>query len=241
MKNKLKGLVLGVAIGTMLTGATAYAGTSTKLNVVLENVKLMFDGVQKETTRSIIYNGQMYVPAKTMAEGMGEQFSYDGKTKTAWVGKKHGSFKYLSDMSYARVDARNEWYLTFNKDYNGGAIAIGDGEQFKYKKGISGKLLSNTDYANPSSVTYNLNGKYKKLSGFAGIDDATRNYKGTMDVVIIGDGTELARFEGIKGGDNPRNVDVDITGVVQLKILFEATSDSTEEVWGVLAEAKVIQ
>ncbi|MGF9699358.1 hypothetical protein [Paenibacillus sp. MABNR03] len=51
MKDKVKGLVVGVLLGSLLTGATAFAGTNTKISVVMENVKMMFNGVHSPINR----------------------------------------------------------------------------------------------------------------------------------------------------------------------------------------------
>lgn len=81
MKDKVKGLVVGVLLGSLLTGATAFAGTNTKISVVMENVKMMFNGVHKSTTQSIVYNGNLYVPAKTAAQTMGNPSRMTGKVR----------------------------------------------------------------------------------------------------------------------------------------------------------------
>ncbi|OXM13928.1 stalk domain-containing protein [Paenibacillus herberti] len=131
MKDKVKGLVVGAILGSMIAGGSAYAATNVKLSVALENVKLMFDGVHKQTTQAIIYNGQLYVPAKSVAQGVGEAFVYDGKNKTAWIGKKEGQFKYLDEISYARMDG---------DEYSKGSIYF---KNWKYPSGLKFNIASN--------------------------------------------------------------------------------------------------
>ena len=91
------------------------------------------------------------------------------------------------------------------------------------------------------SVDYNLNGGYKKLTGFIGIDDYTRNSTNAGSIVIKGDGEELFRKDEMKGGDMPESINVDVTGVLKLQIIFESALDRGEQIDIVLGEAKLIK
>lgn len=241
MKDKVKGLVAGVLIGTMIAGGTTYAATNVKLNVVMENVKLMFNGVYKETAKTIIYNGQLYVPAKNIAQGMGQAFTYDGKTKTAWVGQKEGAFKYLEDVNYARMDgdpdAKGNIFFKNWKNPDGLKFTIADNQ---YLHGIGSILDMHSWYSDEyNSIDYNLNGKYKKISGFFGVDDYTKNTDNTGTIIIYGDGTEIFRQDGLRGGDMPKFNTIDITGVLKLQIRFESELDKGKQIDLVIGEAKL--
>ncbi|RPK18264.1 NPCBM/NEW2 domain-containing protein [Paenibacillus xylanexedens] len=240
MKDKVKGLVIGVLIGSLLTGATAFAGTNTKISVVMENVKMMFNGVHKSTTQSIVYNGNLYVPAKTAAQTMGESFTYDGKSKTASFGTKAGTFKYLDEVSYARIDGIVD-RVYFKNWENPKGLKFTIANQ-KYLHGI-GTILDNYTYTSDElvSVDYNLNGGYKKLTGFIGIDDYTRNSTNAGSIVIKGDGEELFRKDEMKGGDVPESINVDVTGVLKLQIIFESALDKGQQIDIVLGDAKLIK
>lgn len=239
MKDKVKGLALGIVIGTMITCATGYAATNTKLSVVLENVKFMFNGVHKQTSQAIIYNGQLYTPAKNIAQGLGESFSYDGKNKTAWIGAKQSTYKYLEELSYARIDGARVDNIQFKKwNDQDRKFTITD-QQFLH--GI-GAMLNwdawDSKADNKISVDYNLNGKYKRLTGQIGVDDETKNSDNSGVFVILGDGQELFRSGDIKGGDLPTKVDIDISGVLKLQLKFETlTNEGSLNM--VFAEAKV--
>jgi len=91
MNDKLKGLLLGLSIGTMLTGSIAYA-SGTQIEVYFQNIKYMFDGFEKKTTeeqgQGFIYNGTTYVPLRFVSEALGKEVQWDSETETAWIGKK---------------------------------------------------------------------------------------------------------------------------------------------------------
>ncbi|GAV13859.1 NPCBM/NEW2 domain-containing protein [Paenibacillus sp. chi10] len=236
MKEKLKGLLMGVVIGGLLFGTAAFAASTAKIEVSFENIKYMFDGVQKVSTdNAILYKGQLYAPVKFVADASGKEFSYDGKNKTAWVGKKEGSFTYLSDVNYARTDGPSGSSVHFNQNPYSNKIEIaGD----KFQKGI----VFNLSFMNnkSTSIDYNLNEKYKKLSTFIGVDDETKNSNRVVTYRFIGDGTELASFENVKGGDNPNPVNIDVSGVLKLQIVAEP-GNVFESTWAALAEPKLFQ
>ncbi|OKP95404.1 NPCBM/NEW2 domain-containing protein [Paenibacillus sp. P46E] len=230
MKDKLKGLIVGLTIGSLVVGSTVFAGTNVKLNAVLENVKFMFNGVEKQSSQSIIYNGQLYVSASSFAKNSGQDFTYDGKKKTAWVGKKEGDFKYLSDLSYARADVEGV-KLHFNKwvnagdyilsPYNGKFI-IADNE---YIHGIAIENMVFQSNTGKGSIEYNLNGMYKKLTGFVGIDDHSKDSANPGMVKFIADGKEIYYSSEMFGGDLPKEIKLDTSGVLKLRIEFTTTGE----------------
>ena len=71
MKDKVKGLVLGITIGSLLTGTgVAMAANTTSIQVAFKQVGLYIDQVKKSDANVIIYKGTTYVPARTMSNAM---------------------------------------------------------------------------------------------------------------------------------------------------------------------------
>src|SRR5687768_10841115 len=88
MKDKMKGLVIGILIGLMISGSVAYAGGAS-VEVIFKKVKIMIDGVEKQPKDgSFIYNNKTYVPIRFMGEMMEKDVKWDGKTSTIWIGGK---------------------------------------------------------------------------------------------------------------------------------------------------------
>lgn len=246
MKDKLKGLGIGIIIGSMVMGTTVFAGSNVKLNAVFENVKYMFDGVEKQSGQSIIYNGQLYVSANSFAKNNGKEFTYDGKNKTAWVGKKQGSFKYLSDIKYARSEKKeskfhfNKWVEVQGRAENySGSFTIADN---KYLHGIGLENLSYMSNVGVGSLEYNLNGNYKKLTAFAGIDDYSKDSDNPGTIKIIADGNEIYSSPEMMAGDMPIEINLDVTGALKLRIEFITTGeDYLSSTMIDLVEAKLFQ
>lgn len=225
MKDKLKGLFIGILIGVFAMGGTVYAGTNAKLSVVLEKVKFMFNGVEKQTSESIIYKGELYAPVKLISQGFGELYQYDGKSKTAWIGKKDGAYKYLDEMNYARIDGYNKENIRF-KDWKypaGLKFKIADTQYLHGVGAVLNDSWSSEDHI--LSVDYNLNGKFKKFTGYIGVDDYTKNSDSNGTIVVKGDGQEIYRKDALRGGDVAAKIDIDVTGILKLQIVFETEAD----------------
>ncbi|CAK4814267.1 unnamed protein product [Aphanomyces euteiches] len=88
MKDKVKGLIIGLSIGSLVAGSAAYA-SATQIEVVFKNIKYMFDGVEKKTTQQgFVYNNTTYVPLRFVGEALGKKVEWDEKNQTIWLGDK---------------------------------------------------------------------------------------------------------------------------------------------------------
>lgn len=89
MKDKVKGLIIGLSIGSLLAGSAAYA-SATQIEVVFKNIKYMFNGVEKKSTegKSFVYNNTTYVPLRFVGEALGQNVTWDEKNQTIWFGEK---------------------------------------------------------------------------------------------------------------------------------------------------------
>lgn len=54
MKDKLKGLIIGILIGSLATGTTALAASSTNIKVMFKDVGLYLDGTKKNNSQKHI-------------------------------------------------------------------------------------------------------------------------------------------------------------------------------------------
>jgi len=74
MKEKLKVLITGIVIGSMLTGATAFAASgTTNIKVVIQKLGIFVDGSKKATADAIIYKDTTYLPARTVSNAIGKE------------------------------------------------------------------------------------------------------------------------------------------------------------------------
>lgn len=225
MKAKgFKGFIVGFSCCALLSSGVAYAAGGTQIEVFYKNLKYMIDGTEKRPSegQGFIYEGTTYVPLRFIGEALGKEVTWESETETIWIGKKEGQSKYLSDIDYARKDGEAKNSTSFNEWQNPKGLKFKIAGQ-EFYKGI-GVILDDYQYGTDSkgSIDYNLNGQYKKLTGKLGVDDYTKNSDNQGTVVIYGDGKELFRKSGLKGGNTASNFEVDVQGVLKLQIVFEA-------------------
>ncbi|ACS98976.1 Glycosyl hydrolase family 98 putative carbohydrate binding module [Paenibacillus sp. JDR-2] len=129
----------------------------------------------------------------------------------------------------------NQWNDTWNNKK--GPLKIAGKE---YLHGFAADL--GRVYSEETAILYyNLDGKYTKLTGFAGIDDVSKNSASKGYLTIYGDDTELYRSNGLVGGDYAVPVDINISGVAKLKIEFSIDETDGDSIAVDFVEAKITQ
>ena len=245
MKQRVQGLVIGLAIGGLLSGSVAYA-TSTYVNAEVSKYKYMFNGSEKTPDASkgfvkgLVYQGRAYVPLAFVGEALGQKVEFEGKTGTIWVGKKIGAFDKLTSIEYARMDIPG-YFSSLSFDKVNALNTTSSNQKLKiagiaYDSGFSTYLDT---YDEKGSIDYNLNGHYSKLRGYIGIDDSQKNSKATGKIIITGDGKELYSSPSLMGGDLPTEINIDVTGVLKLQIAF--VNEGGDHITIDFADSKVIQ
>ncbi|MBE1446081.1 NPCBM/NEW2 domain-containing protein [Paenibacillus sp. OAS669] len=227
MKN-IRLLASGFLIGAVCFSGITYAAVGgTQIEVYFNSLKYKIDGIEKKPSegQGFIYDGTTYVPLRFIGEALGKNVEYEGGTGTIWVGKKEGRSVYLSDIEYARKDTDSSKTLHIDKwqDVKGNALSY-SGEfsiaGTKYSHGIGFESAFYLSAGGMGSVDYNLDGKYRKLTGLIGIDDYKKNSKNFGTIKVLADGKEIYSSPKMMGGDKAIPIDIDVTGVAKMKIIF---------------------
>ncbi|MBQ7897900.1 MAG: copper amine oxidase N-terminal domain-containing protein [Clostridia bacterium] len=181
MKKRLQGIIAGLLAGVMLTGGIAYAkDISEKAQIYFRNIKIFIDGgeiVPKGSDGSVvepfIMNGATYLPVRAVAEALGKDVAWDGKTSTVYIGKKDQlqPDNYLDRIQYNNFITAN----TYNNLYkiNG---TITDYLSKDYTNGMLFQTYTTTVFTTPRSIDgdkddaqiiieYPLNCQYTTLTG----------------------------------------------------------------------------
>ena len=101
------------------------------------------------------------------------------------------------------------------------------GKQFS--KGLA--LHSRTE------AVYYLPGRFRRFCAVAGIDDDFRP-RGNVRMILRGEGKTLWEAT-LAGAEQPRAIDVDVTGVRRLTILVDFTGDLDAAGHAILGDARV--
>ena len=157
-----------------------------------------------------IYNGTTYLPVRAVSTALGKAVSWDGKTQSVYIGKHESSTPsiMLENLDYF-TDNRNFKLWTSPKDNTGKAYTSG---LIAFWRTAEREIL--------------LNGQYSKISGtfIMNYDYRSVDYKGKL--TIYGDDKALYSSEVMKSGGFPSKFDVDLTGVLKLKIVLETNTNA---------------
>jgi NPCBM/NEW2 domain len=127
-----------------------------------------------------------------------------------------GKIQYLSDMKPVEVvytpffDVK--WEYQKDRNMDGGPIRL---ERKKYEKGL---CIHSKTY-----LRYRLAGNYRRFQAVMGIDDSVKKL-GNVHVVISADTKQLIKTD-VSGDDDPREIDLDVSGVRDLIILVDFGSN----------------
>ena len=223
MKRKQKmtwyifGMLSAILAVNLLSPALAAAGKMveiyTGVSIYIDDVKLDPKDANGNPVEVFICNGTTYVPLRAVSEAFGKPAQWDGRTSSAYIGK-HSSdtpAAYLSQMDY--FTQRGTWSFETERKDNIGV---------NHTHTISGSNFN--DY-----IIYRLNGQYQRLTATFFQRYGSRNSTYSKTLIISGDGREL--WQGtMSGGIEPLTIDIDITGVLELKFEYvnnNARADSS--------------
>ena len=222
-KNPVKYITVGLIIGILLSASFVTAENGYNLSSF--PVKLIFNGTEKQVSdkpyqyfngqtyvpTSLIYEGTTYVPLRFFSESTGQPVKYVSEDKAIYVGDVPADKVqrgYLSDILKPYFIEKN--YKIFETNSK---MTMGGKE---YSKGYK---MRNIAYGKEEYTTFsfNLEGKYKRLTGLIGLDDSLNTNKGILKV--YGDDKLLKTYD-MNAGSLPQQLDVDLTGVIKLDIKF---------------------
>lgn len=212
---KFRYFILGM-VATLIFSVTVVpafaAGIYRQLDAYYNDVKIVIDGNQitpkdaaGKVVEPFIVDGTTYLPVRAVGEAFGKNVTWDGATSTVYIGQVPGASAQLGkDITAYQSDGR---YYEYPQE--GSFLMAGN----KYYNGVRFQGLS--------KAFYNLNGQYSQISGkFGPTDDSGTDITGT--ITFWGDDKLLKTIDW-NGSDMPKSFNVDISGVLQLRI--EVTVD----------------
>jgi len=161
-----------------------------------------------------------YTPSQVFAlRGLDPNTTYTAEVRTVWqdgtLSEKKAQLSFtlkkieppemfVSELDPVRLSPG--WRQPeLNRNFNSGGLSIG-GRPFE--KGIG--MPTN------SEIEFELNGTYENFVALVGIDDEFNNNEAKAGFYLIGDGKELWKSDGLRKGDGPKSLNVNIKNVKRL-------------------------
>lgn len=211
-----------LAVTTSLLVAMMYsnvlaAETTKNVQIQYNNIKLVVDGVPitpKDTNGSniepFIYNGTTYLPIRAVGEAIGKQVTWDGVTKTVYLGETPNKGQYLVDVCPPYEKSQRTYIHTYSSPFYMGGT--------QYISGITMNIMEKGSW-----FLCNLNSEYQELKFYLGHVDKS----GMSDVKLSIFCDEVLYFTyDISAADLPQLVTIPVNDVNQLKVV--ATYDEYE-------------
>jgi len=201
-------LISVLSSSSLAAVATSWISVTNGISIYVDDVKLNAVDGNGNAVEAFISNGTTYLPVKAISEAVGKAVSWDGKTRSVYIGK-HDSTKpsvMLYDMEY------------FNKSDDFTKLpTVTDQLGNNYNNAIQLYRLWSHDTA---WQDYLINGKYRKLSGSFIIKYDERATEATGMIRIYGDDQLIYSSPTLTNGVNPINFNVDVEGVIKLRIEY---------------------
>lgn len=207
----LAGALAALLLAGIVPSALAAAGVNITvwpgISVYIDDQKLEPKDANGNPVMVFTYNGTTYLPVRAISEALGKPVQWEGSTNSVYVGQ-HKSSKpaaWLSQM-----------------DYFSGTKSINTAASQKDNMG-------NTHYyciTYHFDRTYKLNGQYTRMTGviYQPYEHRSASISKGRGVTIYGDGQILydntLQSDLRGGGFEPANFDIDLTGVLELRIDF---------------------
>ena len=230
MKKTLKGYLLGfLSAAVLISGVTYAANTTTLYDVVVNGIKIVIDGqkinptdANGNTVEPIIYNGTTYLPVRAVANAFGKAVYWDGPNYTVYLGNMDGKLEYptveLEDMISIGDDVCQTDRLTDNY-----------GNRYE-------RAIENGGYG--YTAEYLLNMKYSRFRGTLYVPEGESDNKQSY-LKIEADGRTIYTSPAMTKTSSPVDIDIDITGYNDIKIIFN--KKDWNDLWVCLGNAGFYQ
>lgn len=124
---RMKDMICGALIASMVlcSGTVAFAKVANmNIPVSFSNIKIVVDGEQISTSKEpFTYEGTTYLSVRAVAEAVGKDVTWDGNTKTVYLGKLPSGTENQTQNAASEITLKDGHY-TAGKDFPVGKYNI---------------------------------------------------------------------------------------------------------------------
>ena len=228
----IMGMLIMLILSTIIMPALA-ASNMRQITAYFNGIKIYVDDnlIQPKdsngkTVEPFLYNGTTYLPVRAVADALGQPVIWDGKTSSVYLGKHDSSTPAANLLDMEPFYTEEEEYVVSLGWEEIGKSGVKDNIGNTYYKGIH----MCDDYMNVSYGGYQvylINQKYTHFKGTIALSEKWKSSTGSAMIKIYGDDKLLYMSPEMTKGVYPEDFDIDVSGVVQIKIEWGDDSPST--------------
>jgi hypothetical protein len=224
-KERAKGFVLGVLLTVLLSATVTVLASAGVMDVVFNVNHIVVNGNRlnlSEAERPFTSGGRTFLPARAIAEALGQSVSWDGNTGTVYINPQVTDIPQLPPAPPPAPSPRSLFDTVSAFESGGDAMSTLDLGTINMSGNVYANALRTQHRftTNPSTrwENRNLNRQFTTITGTIGRVDGSGQNASTIS--FIGDGIQLASFS-VDGNSMPIEISIDVSNVSILRIQFD--------------------
>lgn len=226
-------LLAVLAVGAMLAGTAAASSTITKkmIEVNYMGIKLVVDGAEvtpKDAAGNVVEpftsEGTTYLPVRAVAAALGKEVTWDGNTKTVYIGK---------------VPGQEENWMTKLPPYRAENATVYDGSDHTQSFVVAGVTQTLGVVAQDKNgwekpeVIWNTNGQYNTMTCTVGFMENKGDGPKDLTLEVYLDGVYSTSYT-FKYDGAPKTINIPLNNAPNVKVLFTSNEGKagTYGEWG---------
>lgn len=224
LRKNVQRVLAAALMAVLLVGVAAGASTVTKKMIEANymGIKIVVDGVEvtpKDANGKVVEpftsEGTTYLPVRAIGEALGKEVTWEGSTKTVYIGKVPGT--------------ADNWMTKLPPYQTSGSVKVYNGSDPRETFSVAGVPQTNgVTFHNGSFAIWNTNSQYKTMTltvGHADVKGST--YNSTLEVYL--DGEYSTEYE-LKFDAAPKTIDIDLnySPNVKLVVTHKVSGGSTD-------------
>ncbi|GGF93286.1 copper amine oxidase N-terminal domain-containing protein [Paenibacillus abyssi] len=225
-RDKVKGLVAGLLIGSLVSGSAVFAASGSMIEVFYNVKDIKINKVSKTPNEQpFIYKGTTFVPLRFVSESLGQQVKWDSKNQAVWIGE--------TEEETAVYPGNGIEYMNYQEGYYGhGATyeynttdVIKDNTGQEYSSFIT-MFLDDTNTKNSwNKIEFPLNSQYKSFKSKFGLTDEYKNTTRELKLTILLD-EKIVLEKRIVAGGFPEDINIDIKNANKITFQFSSSGEN---------------
>ncbi|MGN1002910.1 MAG: stalk domain-containing protein [Oscillospiraceae bacterium] len=225
LSRKLRCVVIALALTAALAGTAVAAGTVVTKTIEANymDIQIVVDGVavtpkdaNGKVVEPFISESTTYLPVRAIGEALGKQVTWDGETKTVYIGQVPGTQEsWMTKLPPYQVNSASRVYDGTDPKafYTVGGVTKTEGITLCDNKG--GTSNGRDPYV--AFAQWNTNYQYESVT-FTIAHCGDVNYNGTLTIYL--DGNYVAEYD-LKWDGGPRTITVPLNYAANLKLELE--------------------